>query len=131
MNTKAMIEDLFRSFINCECKPSTFCEQFTLLWMQHRDEVSQLKESWTTPQDERLIETFRKNEITKEQFTEQWQDLWGISKDLPFHNLMDAVHSMCSAYNSSPEELWEIGPEQLRRAVEATFNEYHAIQNDR
>ena len=121
---------LIEKFLSGDLAPDTFCAKFIKLWMQDgavaREAQQAKKAAWSQPYDELLIAAFQRGEISANEFRSEHARLWGYGENLAFQTLIDALHSACSCWRSSPELEWEIGEEQLRREAADRLAAYRA-----
>ena len=85
-------------------------------------------QTWNERYDLKLIESRLRGEITPDDFSKQYLALWGLTEISDFCNMVNAIHSMCSAYNPQPKSKWEINEDQLRVEVKAIHTNYENSQ---
>ena len=110
---------LMKSFLDRETPAQTFCTRFLTLWAQERDMTLAKKAEWPQPFDEMLTAAWQRGEMSEVEFREKDANLWGYEPHS--QNLIDAVHSACDCWRSSPEREWEIDEAQLRQEVQKAF----------
>jgi hypothetical protein len=121
-HTQEQLFDAIRRYLKFELSSEDFCLEFTKLWIHYRDEQYEIKSKWADPADERLFKARFNGEITEDEFSKAYKELWGIAFE--FVEMVDAIHSACSSYNPSPEMEWEINGEQLRSEVQLYLDKY-------
>jgi hypothetical protein len=115
---------LIKSLLVREVSVEQFCDDFTDLWIEFRDKTEEVSQTWDERYDLKLIESRLCGEITPDDFSKQYLELWGITEISDFCNMVNAIHSMCSAYNPLPKSDWEINEDQLRAEVAASITNY-------
>jgi hypothetical protein len=117
---------LIKSLLVHEVSIDQFCDDFTDLWIEFRDKTSnEARQTWDERYDIKLIESRLRGEITPDDFSKQFRELCGLTEEIShFCDLVDPIHSMCSAYNPLPKSDWEINEDQLRAEVEASLTNY-------
>ena len=118
----AAIEEFLRVEMNCQ----QFCFQFTDLWIKRRDASSSVKETWPEPYDEILVQALLRGKISKEEFRKSYDELWGLSDTPDLGEMLDAIHSSCSALRRVPELHWQIDEDRLRAEVREYLLTYQA-----
>jgi hypothetical protein len=115
---------IIERFLAGELSPGDFCDQFTVVWMKDRDEISARSRTWPRPYDQELLAAWQRGEISEEALHQGTAQLFGY--DLAFQDMVDRIHSACSVYRPDPEELWEIGEDRLRQDVQQALSDYGA-----
>ncbi|MEM7531167.1 MAG: hypothetical protein AAF639_03240 [Chloroflexota bacterium] len=90
-----------------------FCDEYVSLWAIHCGLAYQQKNDWPEPYDEQLMEQWNNGELTADEFEYKWLTLWSGWDDREFNDIIDAIHSACSAFNPNPMFEWEIDREQF------------------
>ena len=121
-------ENLIQQFLKTEITAEQFGSDFTILWMNYRDEELKIEETWDKRYDLEILEQLQKGALTKEEYSQKFQELYGFSNEeyKNFCDMVDAMHSACSVYNPlrSPMFKWEITEEQFRAEVQELFAKY-------
>ena len=107
---------LMKSFLDRKIQAETFCTRLIKLWAQERDVTYAKKAEWPQPYDEMLTAAWQRGEISEAEFREKDAELWGYEPHS--QDVIDAVHSACDCWRSSPELKWEIEEVRLRHEVE-------------
>lgn len=130
--TDAMIRKpflrLMEQFLHHKQAAADFCDQFTKLWVEKRDDTLAKKASWSQPYDEMLLAAFQGGETSVDEFQREHAKLWGYADDIEFQTMIDALHSACMCWDPSPELDWEIDEAQLRQEVGDALSKYRAPQ---
>ena len=109
---------LVESFVNKAVEPYPFCDRYTSMWTQDRDEEYAKVTPSAESSGQQMIASFQRDEISREEFQQEYPKLFGYSgEDLKFQDMIDAIHSACSCFRASPETKWDIDEEQLRQEM--------------
>jgi DnaJ-domain-containing protein 1 len=122
----ARILHLLVRFINKETQATRFVSNFMKLWKENRDSQAEIKKTWKEPFDEKLQAALFRNEISKEDFTSRWLELWGISseRDRAFLEMIDRIFTACDMFRKEPESKFELNETQLRSFVAKALSTY-------
>ncbi len=124
-------KSIIQQFLAGKISAEQFGLDFTTLWMSFRDEQLKIKETWDRRYDIELIERLQKGELTWEEYRQKSRQFMGTTEVIEFIQMVDAIHSACSAFNPIPGEPispWEITQEQLRAEVQELFTNYYQNQ---
>ncbi len=119
---------LMKEFLHHNQSAADFCDQFTKLWIERRDDTLAKKATWSQPYDELLLAAFQRGEMSAEEFQKEHAELWGYADDIEFQIMIDALHSACMCWDPAPELDWEIDEARLRREVGDALGKYRAPQ---
>ncbi|MDP1564539.1 MAG: hypothetical protein Q8M16_24425, partial [Pirellulaceae bacterium] len=100
-------------FLSETVTPSVFVDAFFTLWKLDCDEEYKQTLQWERPFDEELIRQRMSGLLAGDQFSEQWQHLWGWTPEgKALRNVLGRVFTTCDVYNEddnrAPYELDEI-----------------------
>ena len=97
--------ELIHRFLTSAIDGPTFEAAFLRLWRQDRDEQWARKETWPEPYDEHLESALQRGEITAEDFSQQWRQLWGFpgQDDQDLIDMLDRVFTACDAFVADPQ----------------------------
>jgi hypothetical protein len=110
-----------------------FVRRFMTLRRENRDAQWKLKEQWPRPYDEELRSALLRNEISKEQFSERWEKLWGerSERNQRFDDAIDRVFTACDVFvgdeNGGPTLTGQYDERQLREFVAKELQELVAF----
>ena len=126
---------LMKRFLNSEIDGKTFQVMFLGMWRRDRDESYSKAESWPKRYDIDLMETRLRGEMTGEEFSKRWRDLWGYEptrwleiQDRLFRDV-DRFEPDKSAYEASKQDpdpynaAYYITEEELREKVKEYLSE--------
>jgi hypothetical protein len=116
--------EIIREFLGNISSVDRFCSEFTDLWIKFRDKQSKIRETWSEPLDNQLIEARLQGKLSPEEFEKQFSALYGLDEIKEFCKMVDSIHSSCSAYYPIPENKWEIDEEKLRTEVNSSLVMY-------
>jgi hypothetical protein len=122
---------MIEAFLDGKTDPEAFCLEFTALWTQDVDEQYALAASWPEPYDKQLLAAREQGEISQEEFSRRWSELWGYAEDVPYVELLDKIHSACAVFDPQPRFEWEIDEAQLRADVARDVALYKATLSAR
>ena len=108
---------MIQAFLDGETDPEAFCNEFIALWVQDIDEEGARATTWPEPYDKQLLAARERGEISQEEFSRRWSELWGYAEDVPYVELLDKIHSACEVFDPQPRFEWEIDEAQLRADV--------------
>jgi len=120
---------LIQEFLDHKVSISNFCSDLTTFWMNYRDTQESLKESWDQPYDKILIEARLRGEVTAEECSKLYSELWELDDMSEFSTMIDRVHSACSAFSPLPKYDWQIDEQQFRSEVQSLFTNYQKISH--
>jgi ribosomal protein L16 Arg81 hydroxylase len=115
---------IIHEFLEQTISVESFCSKFTDLWMKFRDDHQQIKKTWNEPLDQLLIEARLRGELSPEEFQKQFRELWKLNEIEDLSEMIDPIHSACSAFNPYPDNEWEINEETLRAEVHSYLTKY-------
>lgn len=119
---------LINAFLSGAIDAVRFCYDYTILWIDKRDEESarndELKRSWSEPYDELIRNAYLSGELTDDEYHRRWVELWGYGDRVALIHMVDAIHSACSAHDEEPSRSWEIDSEELKFEVQLLVDEY-------
>jgi hypothetical protein len=104
---------LIQQFLQSGIESKIFCDDFFRLRRKDREAEDARRESWPERYDIQLIEQLKREELTKEEFSRKWTELWGYQDYVNFYEMLDRIFTTCDCYSSSPSQIWEIDEKQL------------------
>ena len=119
---------LMKKFLRHNQSAADFCDQFTKLWIEKRDDTLAKKANWSQPYDELLLDAFQRGEMSMDEFQKEHAKLWGYADDIEFQTMIDALHSACMCWDPAPEFDWEIDEAQLRQEVKDALASYQRLE---
>lgn len=126
MKDQELLLELMNQFLERQIDAMTFCFRFIELWTRSRDANYIKKLTWSKPYDEELIAALQRGEITKEQFSKQYEALWGHEHFSPLQDMIDTIHSACYSFRPIPTCSWEPDEDQLRQEVARELTSYQS-----
>jgi len=120
-------ESIIQQFLGDQISAEQFSDDFTTLWMSFRDQQYKVEEPDGQRYRLELIERLQKGDLTGEEFRQKYQEVMKTTEGSEFREMVDAIHSACSAFNPlpAPRLEWEITTEQLRAEVQELFTNYY------
>ncbi len=90
--------NLIQRFLKSEIACETFRDKFFKLRHEDGKADDAKVESWPERHDLRLIEQVQQGEITKEEFSQRWTELWGYKDYVNFYEMLDRIFTSCDCY---------------------------------
>jgi len=118
--------ELIRKFLNSEIDGETFCCDYFPMWRVDRDEEDIQRASWSERHDLKLIEAYRRDEISLEEFERKWSELFGYSTNRHLVDMLSRIFTACDVFAPVPESDYEIDETGLRGEVGTLFAAYEA-----
>lgn len=121
--------ELIRRFLNSEISGAEFTGAYSKTCRQDRDETYAQAGSWPERFDFQLKTALERGEISGEDFSCKWAELWGYADDVPFTQMKDKVFTACVSFVPDPDirdQPYEYDEEQLRAYVKETLAAYEA-----
>jgi hypothetical protein len=122
--------ELIQQFLRSEIESKTFCDNFFRSRRKDRESDDARSASWPERYDLQLINQLQREELTKEEFSQKWTELWGYEDYVDFYEMLDRVFTACDCYSPSPSEIWEIDEKQLMSEIKELFDNYKASRED-
>jgi hypothetical protein len=123
--------NLIQQLLEFEIDSELFCDTFFKVRREDRKMDDAKIESWPERYDLQLIEALKREEITKEEFSQRWTNLWGYKDYVHLEEMLDQIFTSCDCYRPVPSLAWEIGGEQLYSEVKTLFNTYRISKENR
>jgi hypothetical protein len=119
---------LIRQFLNSNLNGETFCHEFMNLWRNDRDQQYAQRNTWKERFDIQLIEAYSRKQLTDEEFSRKWEELWGYGEYEPLSEMLDKDFTACDCFSSLPENEFEIDEAQLKKEVAENLAYFEAQQ---
>lgn len=113
--------------ITVDCSKNSFqdvqsqrpASDFIAQWKRDRDHDESVRQTWDRPYDQELMAALHTQEISSEQFTQEWQKLWCISPDdAAIRNILDRIFTTCDVLNEDNDrEAYELSSEQFEAEI--------------
>jgi hypothetical protein len=116
--------ELIQQFLQSEVESKTSCHNFFKLRRKDRELDDARQASWPERYDLQLIAQLKREELTKEEFSRKWAELWGYQDYVCLYEMLDRVFTVCDCYSPSPSQIWEIDEKQLMSEIKELFYTY-------
>ena len=91
--------ELFANFCNCSIDAVNFEKCFSKFWESDRDELYDKKNNWERPFDLELQNALVEERISKEEFSKQWRELYGLTDEMcVLCDILDRTYTTCNCF---------------------------------
>ena len=94
---------LCRAFLRGDLAPADFQDRYLVLWRRDRDATYAQAEAWPERYDIILQRQLSAGEITGDEFSRRWYELWGVSaEEVPRLQQIDQLMTAVNEFDSDP-----------------------------